>query len=76
MEVCPTRPKAAQYPGGDRDQLAYCWFEGSFTGFPVPPGAEDTFAYAAFLVDADGIAVPIVASNETTAPNKAPDRVE
>lgn len=69
-----TPSEATEYPGPPDGRVAFCWFKGTFSGFPVPPGAKDTFTYVAYVVDVDATAVPIVASNESTAPSKAPER--
>lgn len=62
-------PAAAAPPSGPID---FCWFEGEFTGFPVPAGAVSTFRYVAYMADPSGQVVPLMATNNEESVKQAP----
>lgn len=58
---------------GTAAPILVCWLEGSFSGISVPPGAVDTFDYAAFLVPTTGEPQLLVASNSRESTLVLPD---
>lgn len=62
----PETPRSADGlsdQAGTAAPILVCWLEGSFSGISVPPGAVDSFHYAAFLVPTTGDPQLLVASN-------------
>ncbi len=62
--------------GSDEARVAFCWFEGEFSGFPVAPGAEAVFRYVAYTVDSNGQAAPLVATNTRPRPEQGPRSID
>ena len=50
------------------ESAALCYFDGEFSGFPVPPGATDTFDRVLILVPATGDPSLIAAGRKSTMP--------
>jgi hypothetical protein len=50
------------------ESATLCYFDGQFSGFPVPPGAPDTFDRVLILVPAEGDPSLVAAGRKSTLP--------